>query len=981
MLFKALAKLQTPVWVYDIECFEMVWANQAALMLWGVDTLEQLVSRDFTEVTSAIQVKPPYDQATLVLGEPISTTWTISSEGETVMGVQCICSGIELKDGRTALLVEGSSPRPLPVASDMQRLVEIFRHTGSLISLFTLDGEMLTQNLAAIAAYGRAANFADRFKEKTLAQSALHVLRQRGIWQEDCEVYTQRGLCWHRVELRKIYDPLSHQDVCLLDETDITDLKRLAIERQRMHLNAQASIQKHETVLKALAEGIVMQGANGQILVCNDSAQKILGLAPDQMPGWSSDPRWRVVREDGSPFPQEAQPAMLTLRTGEAQRNVVMGVYKPGDDLIWLSVNTQPVWKFGRKTPNAVVVSFSDITACKNAEMAQRNKEERWQFAFEGSGDGLWDWNLQTNRVFFSSRWKTMLGYADHETDNTFEGWNSYVHPQDQAQRNADLQRHFRGETPIYRNEHRVQCQDGTYRWILDRGKVVDWSDTGKPLRIVGTYTDVTERHEMEDALRRQAEMLQVIVGHIPIMLIFFDHHGTIQFINQTLEDTLGWSLQEWQEQDRVVECYPDPNILKQVLAQRRVANGQWCDYKTRTAAGQVIDIAWANICLSDGCCIGIGQEITHRKHIEETQRQQALRDRIMMGLSQRISQSLNLINVLETAVTETRQILNAHRVLVCKIGYKERRGTTMAAALNTELQFLNNAEVCEHCSVNQGTTSCVLLSGIALEQPSIHQIRNVPDIYAAELADFEISALEKFQVRAFLAIPILQNEQLWGVLIAQNCTVPREWQSWEVHMLRQLADQLSIAVQQAELYQQLQQANEELHYLATHDKLTGIANRRHFDTYLEQEWRRHIRDRASLSIILCDIDHFKLYNDTFGHVAGDECLLKVAQAIKRSVKRPADLAARYGGEEFAIILPNTNLAGACQTAERIRMAINDEHINHSSSPVRPQVTLSAGIACVEPSLELSIEDVVSMADEALYKAKNGGRDRFCMAQ
>jgi diguanylate cyclase (GGDEF)-like protein len=199
--------------------------------------------------------------------------------------------------------------------------------------------------------------------------------------------------------------------------------------------------------------------------------------------------------------------------------------------------------------------------------------------------------------------------------------------------------------------------------------------------------------------------------------------------------------------------------------------------------------------------------------------------------------------------------------------------------------------------------------------------------------------------------------------------------------MLRQLADQLAIAAQQAELYQQLQQANLELLHLATHDRLTGLANRRYFDTYLEQEWRRLQREQAPLSVILCDIDHFKLYNDALGHVAGDECLSKVAQAISAAVKRPADLVARYGGEEFAVILPNTDLAGAQQAVERMRRAVSESNIPHSESPVKPEITLSAGIACVYPSPNLAAAHLVAMADQALYQAKRTGRDRFCVAQ
>lgn len=170
------------------------------------------------------------------------------------------------------------------------------------------------------------------------------------------------------------------------------------------------------------------------------------------------------------------------------------------------------------------------------------------------------------------------------------------------------------------------------------------------------------------------------------------------------------------------------------------------------------------------------------------------------------------------------------------------------------------------------------------------------------------------------------------------------------------------------------------MQHIATHDKLTCLANRRYFDTYISQEWRRLSRENAPLSLILCDIDHFKIYNDTLGHLAGDECLLRVAQVIEKSIKRPADLVARYGGEEFAIVLPNTDLTGASQAAIRVLRAVHEANIPHLSSPLKPRITLSAGVACVNPSPKSDIENFISMADWALYRAKKMGRDRFYVA-
>lgn len=161
--------------------------------------------------------------------------------------------------------------------------------------------------------------------------------------------------------------------------------------------------------------------------------------------------------------------------------------------------------------------------------------------------------------------------------------------------------------------------------------------------------------------------------------------------------------------------------------------------------------------------------------------------------------------------------------------------------------------------------------------------------------------------------------------------------------------------------------ANQELERLASIDALTTVANRREFDQYLRQQ--------LPLTIIMCDVDYFKSYNDTYCHQAGDYCLKQVAQAIKRSVKRPADLVARYGGEEFAVILPNTTIEGGIHVAEIIQQQVRLLEIVHHSSDVSRYVTVSMGVASIVPNQQLSREVLIVAADRGLYKAKRQGRN------
>ena len=174
--------------------------------------------------------------------------------------------------------------------------------------------------------------------------------------------------------------------------------------------------------------------------------------------------------------------------------------------------------------------------------------------------------------------------------------------------------------------------------------------------------------------------------------------------------------------------------------------------------------------------------------------------------------------------------------------------------------------------------------------------------------------------------------------------------------------------------------ANSQLQHLAVTDALTGLTNRRGFDAALEREFARSQREGTPLSLALIDVDKFKLFNDTYGHVAGDDCLARVGRQLRVSVNRPADLSARYGGEELAMLLPNTPGVGAYRLAEAFRLAIEALAIAHSGNSAG-HVTVSIGIATSHPGLAAaSREDLISQADKALYAAKNEGRNQTCAA-
>ncbi len=181
------------------------------------------------------------------------------------------------------------------------------------------------------------------------------------------------------------------------------------------------------------------------------------------------------------------------------------------------------------------------------SEQALRESELRWQFALEGAGDGLWDWNAATNKVFFSRRWKTMLGHAEHEIGDGLHEWDSRIHPEDRDRCYADLERHFSGETEFYHNEHRMRCKDGSYKWILDRGKVIQWSADGKPLRVIGTHTDISARKATEEALREAELRYRTLHELSPDGVLLIDPETALPLeFNASAHEQLGYAREEF---------------------------------------------------------------------------------------------------------------------------------------------------------------------------------------------------------------------------------------------------------------------------------------------------------------------------------------------------------------------------------------------------------------------------------------------------
>lgn len=259
-------------------------------------------------------------------------------------------------------------------------------------------------------------------------------------------------------------------------------------------------------------------------------------------------------------------------------------------------------------------------------------------------------------------------------------------------------------------------------------------------------------------------------------------------------------------------------------------------------------------------------------------------------------------------------------------------------------------------------------------------------DVEMPELNGFDATKIIREQKKAdwfpiiFLTTRVDDDSFADGILSGGDAYLPKPLNPLRLQLTVIAMERIYLMRQR--LYQaqrELSRANEELERLSLFDALTNLANRRHFDVTIEREFALARRNKTPLSLIFCDVDFFKLYNDTYGHRQGDDCLVQVAGAVKACVRRPTDLVARYGGEELVVLLPNTDLKGARHLADTMRQAVWDLNLIHEGSKIARQVSLSVGVTTYNGQYS-SHEDLINGADSALYKAKDNGRNRVEIA-
>lgn len=560
-------------------------------------------------------------------------------------------------------------------------------------------------------------------------------------------------------------------------------------------------------------------------------------------------------------------------------------------------------------------------------EQALRHSEERLRFALDSTATNWWDWNILTNDIQWSANFAQMVGRPFGSFPENLETFFSFLHPDDRDSVMEAVRLSLEEDHP-YRTEFRFLHPDGQVRWVMATG-TVQRDETGQATRMSGINIDISDRKVAELALQKKEATMRALFNQAFQFTGLLKPDGTVidvnrtalEFANLELADVMNkpfWETDWWQN-----------SVENQAQLQRAIAQsaqGEFIRYDVENKGMDrvaIIDFSIRPIKNeSDEVVLLLceGRDIT-----EKYEMQQALQES-----EERFRQNFSTTPVGNSLVT-----LNGHFLEI-------------------------NSALCDLLGYDATTLIDITLADFIHPEDIDRDHREKEQLLGGEISSY---AVEKRFIHR-------QGHIIWGLL---SMALVRDTHDRPLYFIVQIQNITLLKDAQAKM----QQLNRELEQLSLVDGLTGVYNRRAFDRRILQEWERASREQYPLSLLMIDIDYFKLYNDSLGHQAGDSCLITVAQTLVSAVHRPTDMVARYGGEEFVIILGNTDLPGAIIVAERIQALLKDQQISHPQSTISEFVTISIGIHTCIPDPARHFDQCIQNADQALYQAKESGRDRY----
>ncbi|MDG2990708.1 PAS domain S-box protein [Candidatus Synechococcus calcipolaris G9] len=630
------------------------------------------------------------------------------------------------------------------------------------------------------------------------------------------------------------------------------------------------------------------------------------------------------------------------------------------------------------------VLISTDITAQKKALQDLNEREAQYRSVFESVTDGLHVFDMDTGKLVEANPAAcAMHGYTYAEFMDLDP--RQFVHPNCHAMFSNFMETVRAGKR--FESEAQNICKDGSIIDIHVYG--LQFTYRGRP-HVLSVVRDITElkqieakRQQVENQLRESENLFRSLIHDLNVGVIVYGQTGDVQIVNHKACELLGLTEAEFlgktcfdldcqllNEEGSPIPMEQHP--VAQAIAQRQCIPNRVVGVHNH----QTHDLHWLQATADPqttpqgtvGRVIVTFSDISDRKRTEDQLRHQAEREQALNHVIQSIRDSIDIETIFTTTVQQIGSLLKLDRALI------------------TEYMPEQKGWVAIHEHRPDPSTPTTL--GVIIpeeDNPVSDQVKQGKMVRLDRIADTDLANDHNNpcafieQSGGWLIFPLVINHQTWGTLTLQRYDEHPNWQDHEIALAQSVVNQLAVAIRQAQLYRDLQHANAELSRLATIDGLTQIANRRHFDLHLSQEWQRCLREQACLSLVLCDVDYFKPYNDHYGHQAGDDCLIQIAQTLAQAARRSTDLIARYGGEEFALVLPNTDLDGTLRVIHKIQEALHRLNIPHLASSIGDRITISFGVVTLTPHSSRSLDEFLNAADQSLYHAKQSGRNTYCI--
>ncbi len=741
--------------------------------------------------------------------------------------------------------------------------------------------------------------------------------------------------------------------------TDITERKRQAAELKDVK-------DRLEATLASLSEGVTVTDSKRIVRYCNQSGEEILGVPASAFVGVpGANQLWAVSDESGRTVPPDETPVARTLASGRPCRNETLSIQDTSGRSRWLLVNTMPQYRPSEAQPHAVVASFTDITHLKQTELDLRASQARLEMILQRAPIGMTLVSLDGRFQEVNEALCQIVGYGSDELKKlTFQ---QITHPDDLETDLAFVRQLLADEIPHYQMEKRYFHRSGHVVWVhLTVGLIRDAA--GRPMQFISQIKDITQRHSMQRRLAASEERLRRMLDSVEDEFQMLDPAGNIIQCNAATQaisaeggrDLVGCSIAPFYG-----EGVAGQEHVRTVLASAIRRERHQEEVRLRRASG---DSYMAKVVVTalhgdDGSLLGfcrVTQDLTAR-HQAENERT-LTRQRLEQHLAQ-VQQHHRETAALAQFVGVMQSCVRIDEILPPLRGFFRSYYGDCSGVVYLHTGEGNRLEAV----LNWGS-----------ENPDYQTIEPI-DCWALRRGQTHVVLSEDHQrcghlpesAAAGLCVPLLAQNEVIGVLTLNrperiHTRFTAEDDQRRIQLAAMAGENIAMAIANIRL-------REKLHQQSVRDPLTGLYNRRQLEEAMQKEFERCRRGHGSMGVLLVDVDHFKRFNDQFGHDAGDAALVAICGAIHGS-SRITDVCCRYGGEEIVVLLPNTDECGTAAQAERLRKAVEETAILLGARSL-PGVTVSIGVGSWRRG-DISGHTMLTRADQALYAAKADGRNR-----